>query len=362
MLRGAGVSVDLFEANNDSITNTAQNIRTALRLPYSFSSRRMVAERIDRVRPDLVHVHNFFPLLTPSVYDACRSQGVPVVQTLHNYRLLCANAQLFREGRVCTDCLGRAVPLPALRHGCYRGSRLGSAALVTMIGLHRIRQTWTRRVSRLIVLTEFARDLLTEHAGIPAEQIAIKPNAAPDPGLGDGSGGYALFIGRLSGEKGISTLIEAAGSGLGIPLKIAGSGPLQSAVEAAQIPGRIEYLGHQSPEEVRRLMRQARVLLIPSLWFEGLPMVVPEAFGAGLPIIASRIGALQTLIDDGANGLLAEPGNLASWRDAVKRFTAEPGLEGRLRRGARESYETLYHPDANVRLLLEIYEQALATA
>ena len=360
MLRDAGLAVDLLEVDNDAITSTAGKISTAMFAAYSPSARRLVAGRIRAFRPDIVHVHNFFPRLTPSVYDACRDARVPVIQTLHNYRIVCANALLFRENRVCTDCLGRTVPFPALRHGCYRDSRIGSAALVTLIGVHRIRQTWTRRVTRFIALTEFARDLFTEHAGIPHGQIAIKPNAAPDPGQGDGSGGYALFIGRLSQEKGIATLLEAAVSGLGMPLKIAGSGPLQPIVEAAQIPGRIEYLGQQDPEQVRGLMRQARVLLIPSLWFEGLPMVVPEAFGAGLPIIASRIGALETLIDDGGNGLLAEPGNAASWVEAVRRFSTEPGLEQRLRQKARQTYEILYRPEANVRLLLQIYEQAQA--
>jgi glycosyltransferase involved in cell wall biosynthesis len=360
MLRDAGLTVDLLEADNDAITTTAGKISTALLTPYSPSARRLVAGRIRSFRPDIVHVHNFFPRLSPSVYDACRDARVPVIQTLHNYRILCANALLFRENRICTDCLGRTVPLPALRHGCYRYSRIGSAALVTLIGVHRIRQTWARRVTRFIALTEFARGLFTEHAGIPHGQIAIKPNAAPDPGQGDGSGGYALFIGRLSQEKGIATLLEAAGRGLGMPLKIAGSGPLQPVVEAAQISDRIEYLGQQDPEQVRELMRQARVLLIPSLWFEGLPMVVPEAFGAGLPIIASRIGALETLIDDGANGLLAEPGNAESWVEAVRRFSTEPGLEQRLRQKARQTYETLYRPEVNVGLLLEIYEQAQA--
>lgn len=360
MLRAAGLAVDLLEVDNDSINTVAGKISTALSTAYSTSARRLTAERIRTFRPDIVHVHNFFPRLTPSVYDACGDARLPVIQTLHNYRILCANALLFRENRVCTDCLGLTVPWPALRHGCYRGSRIGSAALVTMIGAHRIRRTWTSRVTLFIALTEFARGLFTEHAGIPHGQIAIKPNAAPDPGQGDGAGGYALFIGRLSQEKGIATLLEAARSGLGMPLKIAGSGPLQPVVEAAQIPGRIEYLGQQNPEQVRGLMRQARVLLIPSLWFEGLPMVVPEAFGAGLPIIASRIGALETLIDDGGNGLLAEPGNAASWVDAMRRFSTESGLEERLRQKARQTYETLYRPEANVRLLQEIYELACA--
>ena len=359
MLRAAGFTVDLLEANNDAIGSAAQKIKAAIQVPYSFSARQMVSDRILAFRPEIVHVHNFFPTLTPSVYDACRGAGVPVVQTLHNYRLMCANGLLFREGHVCTECLGRTFPLPAIRHGCYRDSRLGSAAVAAMIGIHRIRNTWIQRVDRFIALTEFARGLFATEAGIPREKIAVKPNAAPDPGLGNGSGGYALFVGRLSPEKGIDVLEAATQeSGLGIALKVAGSGPLQAKVEAAQSAGRLEYVGWQDPDGVRRLMLQARVLLIPSLCFEGLPMVVPEAFGAGLPIIASRIGALATLVEDGANGLLVEPGNPAALASAVRRIASDGRLESELRRGARQTYEALYRPEVNVRLLQQIYEQA----
>jgi len=361
MLREAGLTVDLLEADNDAIDSIAQKLKTALLVPYSLPARKLVAERIRQFRPDIVHVHNFFPALTPSVYDACRSARVPVVQTLHNYRLMCANALLFRQGKVCTECLGHAFPLPAILHGCYRDSRLGSAAIAAMIGGHRMRHTWTQRVTRFIALTKFARGLFTAELGIPEDQIVVKPNAATDPGLGDGAGGYALYIGRLSKEKGIETLLNAAlhGVGLGIPLKIAGIGPLQPLVEDAQIPGKIEYLGQQNPAEVRRLMQQARVLLIPSLWYEGLPMVVPEAFGTGLPIVASRIGSLQTLIEEGGNGLLVEPGNAAALAEAVRRLTSNASFERGLRLEARRTYEALYRPDANLRLLLDIYEQAL---
>jgi glycosyltransferase involved in cell wall biosynthesis len=322
-----------------------------------------VAARIHQFQPDIVHVHNFFPTLTPSVYDACRSAGVPVVQTLHNYRLMCANALLFRQGKVCTECLGHTFPLAAIRHSCYRDSILGTAAVTAMIGIHRIRHTWANRVSHFIALTEFARNLFAAQAGIPQEKIAVKPNAAPDPGMGDGCGGYALYVGRFSSEKGIETVLESARNGkLGIPLKIAGSGPLQQMVEEAQIPGVVECLGQQDAAEVRRLMQHARVLLIPSVCYEGLPMVVPEAFGAGLPIIASRIGSLQTLIEDGGNGFLVEPGNAAELAEAVRRIAANERLESDLRRRARQAYETLYRPDANLRILLQVYEMACQDA
>ncbi len=364
MLRGAGLTVDLLEANNNEIAGAAQQVKAALRVAYSLPARRTVAARIRSFKPDVVHVHNFFPVLSPSVYDACRAARVAVVQTLHNYRLICANALLFRDGKTCIECLDRTLLLPAIRHNCYRGSKAGSAAVAAMIGLHRVRRTWAERVQRFIVLTRFARDLFTDYAHIPAEKISIKPNSAPDPGVGAGTGGYALYVGRLSQEKGIEALLAAAmhNDGLGIPLRIAGDGPLRGKVHALCAPGKIEYIGLQDAAGVRQLMRDARVLVIPSLWYEGLPMVVPEAFGAGLPIVASRIGALETLIEEDGNGLLAELGDPASIAQAVRRITAGGDFEQSLRRRARATYEAIYHPEANLRLLCRIYEQAVQGA
>jgi glycosyltransferase involved in cell wall biosynthesis len=354
-----GVTVDLLEVNNEEIAGAARKVKTALLAPYSPGGRRLVAERIRTFRPDVVHVHNFFPTLSPSVYDACRGAGVAVVQTLHNYRLVCANGLLFREGRVCTECLGRTWGLPAIRHGCYRGSRLGSAAVVAMIGVHRVRGTWAERVDRFIALTDFARKLFAERAGIPSEKIVVKPNAATDEGEGDGAGGYALYVGRLSEEKGIETLLAANGSGeLGMPLVVAGNGPLQPRVEAAHSEGKLQYAGLQAAEGVRRLMRGARLLIIPSSCYEGLPMVVPEAFSAGLPIAVSRLGALETLIEEDGNGLKFAPGDAAALREAVRRFAAGGDKERSMRRRARATYEALYRPDANLKRLLEIYDEA----
>ena len=364
MLREAGLTVDLLEAGNDDIFGPVQKIKTAMLVSYSLSARGLVAGRIREFRPDLVHVHNFFPQLSPSVYDACRSHRIPVVQTLHNYRLVCANALLFREGKACTECLGRDFLWPAVRHGCYRESRMGSAAVAAMIGIHRIRRTWTDRVDRYIALTDFARDLFAGQAGIPAERISVKPNSAPDPGMGNGSGGYALYVGRFSVEKGIDTVLDAVnlGAGLGIPLKVAGGGPLQAGVEAAHSAGKLEFVGFQDSGGVRDLMRNARVLLVPSHCFEGLPLVVPEAFGAGLPIIASRLGSLETLIEDGGNGLLVQPGDPAALIQAVSRLAADRTLEAGLRIKARQTYEKFYRPDANLRRLLDIYAQTCRQA
>jgi glycosyltransferase involved in cell wall biosynthesis len=357
-----GLTADLLEVDNEEIAGAARKIKTALLAPYSPEGRRLAAERIRAFRPDVVHVHNFFPTLSPSVYDACRDAGVAVVQTLHNYRLVCANGLLFRAGGACTECLGRTWTWPAVRHGCYRGSRMGSAAVAAMIGVHRVRGTWAERVDRFIALTAFARDLFAANAQIPPEKIAVKPNAAPDGGLGEGNGGYALYVGRLAPEKGIATLLAAAEGGLGMPLVVAGNGPLQPQVQAAQSDGKLKYAGLQDAEGVRRLMRGARALIVPSHCYEGLPMVVPEAFGAGLPVIASRIGSLATLVEEEGNGLLFETGNAEALKETVGRFAAGGDREPAMRRRARATYEALYRPEANLKTLLAIYEQARAQA
>ena len=357
-LRQAGAEVDLLEVSNDHITGPLQRAATAFNVVYSYRSRDLVAARIAGFRPDVVHVHNFFPVLTPSIYDA--DTRIPFVQTLHNYRLLCANALLSRDNRPCEDCVDKRIPWPAVQHACYRGSHAGSAAIALMLSVHRFRNTWNTRVSRFIALTEFARALFVNHLGIAPARIVVKQNAAPDPGVGDGRGGYALFVGRLSPEKGTATLLAAAERDLGMPLKVAGTGPLSASVERAAANGVLEYLGSQTQSEVSRLMQNARVLLLPSLWYEGLPMVIPEAFATGLPVVASDIGALSSLIAHGRNGLLVPPGDPEALAQAVQTLGAVPGVEASLRTEARLTYERQYRPEVNVQRLLDIYREVLS--
>jgi glycosyltransferase involved in cell wall biosynthesis len=358
MLCQAGAAVDLLEVSNDHIVSPLQRAVAALSLVYSERSKELVRARIARFQPDVVHVHNFFPVLTPAIYDA--DSYIPFIQTLHNYRLLCANAQLFRENSPCEECLGKSIPWPAVYHGCYRGSRPGSATVALMLSVHKFRKTWNSRVSRFIALTEFARALFVQHLGVEQANIVVKPNAAVDSGLGDGKGGYALFVGRLSSEKGIATLIEAAKCGLGMPLKVAGVGPSSESVNDAAASGTLDYLGSRTSLEITRLMRGARALLLPSLWYEGLPMVIPEAFSAGLPVVASNIGALSSLVANKKNGLLVHPGNAEALSQAVRMIAIAPDLEKSLREGARSTYEEKYRPEANVQSLFEIYEGALS--
>ena len=364
MLRGAGIETELYEVNNDAIVGIGQQVRATIGAFYSRQSRSEVAELVKRFRPDVMHVHNFMPRLTPSVYGPARDHGCAVVQTLHNYRLLCANAILQRNDRPCQDCVGRAYGWPGLMHRCYRGSAVGSAVVSGVTALHRMRGTWRNEVDRYIVLTRFAQDLFARSGVVPPEKIVVKPNAVPDPGVGTGDGKYLLFVGRLSPEKGIRVLLEAAqhADGFPMPLKIVGGGPLEEEVRRCAQDGRIEYLGNQPQAEVRRLMKHAALLLFPSLWYETFGMVIAEAFASGLPVIASNLGAMTELVIPEKTGVLVEPGSVNGFLGADKRIVSSPALHSSMRRNARISYEQNYTLEANRHMLLRIYEQAREVA
>jgi glycosyltransferase involved in cell wall biosynthesis len=308
-------------------------------------------------RPQVAHFHNTFPLISPAAYYAAKAEGVPVVQTLHNYRLLCPNALFFRDGRVCEDCLGKSVPWPGVIHACYRGSRPASAAVAAMLTAHRGLGTWTRTVDVYIALTEFARQKFIQ-GGIPAEKIVVKPNFVyPDPGSGEGRGEYALFVGRLSPEKGVDTLLEAWEQlGGRIPVKIVGEGPLEDRVaEATQKLEGVEWLGKQSGERVMALMKEARVLLLPSLCHENFPRVVIEAYAAGLPVVGGDQGSVAALISPGSTGLHFRSGDPEDLAAQVDWALAHPAELAGMRREARAEFEAKYTAEENYRRLMDIY-------
>jgi glycosyltransferase involved in cell wall biosynthesis len=359
LLATYGHHVRSYTVSNDSVRSWREAIATACFVPYSPGARKRVSIEIERFRPDIVHVHNFFPLLSPSIYDSCRAAGVPVVQSLHNYRLVCANAMLFRDGHVCEDCLGKAVALPGVIHGCYRG-RAASAPVAAMIMLHRLLGTWCHKVNMYIAPTEFCRGKFIQ-AGIRPEKIAVKPNFVhPDPGPGDGSGEYALFVGRLTREKGLLTLLRAWQSLHGqIQLKVVGDGPLAPQVcAAARRMSGVDWVGPQSTERVLELMKAARVLIVPSLWYEICPIVIAEAYAVGLPVIAANIGTLRSLVDHGRTGLLFNPDDSADLAEKATWFWMNPHVV-EMRQAARREFERTFTPARNYEILLAIYGQAI---
>ncbi|GAP62436.1 hypothetical protein ARMA_0859 [Ardenticatena maritima] len=319
--------------------------------------RRLIRER----KPDVAHFHNTFLMISPAAYYACQEEGVPVVQTLHNYRLICPGALLMREGRVCEECVGRTAPWPSVMHGCWRGSRLQTSVVAAMLMVHRAMKTWSEQVDIYIALTDFARRKFIE-GGLPAEKIVVKPNFVdPDPGVGRHEGNYALFVGRLSPEKGMHTLLRAWRMLKDVPLKIVGDGPLRAEVEA--FIGReglteVEVLGRKAREDVFCLMQKARVLVFPSECYENFPVSVAEAFACGLPVIASRLGAIAEIVEDGRTGLLFNPNDpedlavTVEWAWTHSEKLAEMGRE------ARRAYEEKYTAERNYALLMDIYAQA----
>jgi len=369
LLKTNGHEVTLLEISNDELTSVLKKAKAAVSAIYSPASKQQVSVEIAHFRPDVVHVHNFFPLLSPSVYDACGNAGVPVVQTLHNYRLGCPNAMFLRQGKVCEDCLGKRMPWPGIVHACYRGSRAQSAVVAAMLAVHWLRGTWQERVDAYIVLTNFQKEKMVQ-AGLPREKIHVKPNYVSEPeqlGHTKVLGDYALFVGRLSREKSVTTLIEAyRHKDLRIPLKIVGDGPLheslQADVQMAGLEDVIEFLGRQDKSAVLSLMRRAKFLVFPSAWYEGFPVTIAEAFACSLPALASRLGSMAEIVEDGVTGLHFEAGNSADLADKMQWANEHPEEMISMGKNARRAYEAHYTPEMNYQQLRAIYQQVIDIA
>lgn len=359
LLENYGHTVITYTIHNDRI-KTMNPVALAARTLWNMESYDQLRRILRRERPDVIHFHNTFPLISPSAYYAVAKEGAPVVQTLHNYRLACVNALLYRQGRVCEDCLGKSLPWPGVVHACYRSDRAASATVAGMLFSHRLLGTWARKVDRYIALSEFSRQKMIT-GGLPPEKIVVRANYIhPDPGEGDGSEGFALFVGRLAPEKGLDCLLSAWKNLSGdIPLKIVGDGPLAEKVGqvAAALPA-VEWMGQLSHETTLQLVKKAACLVMPSLWYEGMPMTVIEAFAAGTPVIASRMGAMQEMVADGRNGYLFLPGDAAALAEAVARLCRGPGLQAQMRKAARQTYEHGYTAELGYLKLIEIYQQA----
>lgn len=359
----------LLEAHGHRVmqyTRSAEELSEHSRLSLAASafwnraSHEAVSQCVREMAADVVHFHNVFPLVSPSAYYAAGKQAA-VVQTLHNYRLQCPQGLHLRNGKVCELCAGKPFAWPSVVYGCYRGSRAGSLTLASTIAGHRAGGTWSRAIDRYIALTEFARDRFVR-GGLPADRVVVKPNGlAHDPGGAGEEADYALFIGRLSYEKGVDVLLEAWGShGIEVPLRIVGSGPESDRVEAAarQHP-HVTYLGQRGSDEVTELMKGAALLVLPSRWFEGLPMTLIESYATGLPVIASDIGALTGLVQHGRTGLLCPPDDPVALAAAVQRLWDNPRQRIAMSGAARAKFERHYTGEACYRGLLNVYEQAI---
>lgn len=360
LLRKAGHHVSLFEISNVVIQGLASQLSVGLQAVYSFAWGRNLRNVLERNRPDIVHVHNFFPLFTPSIYDACVDAGVPVVQTLHNYRLLCPGGLFMRNGMLCEECLEKG-PFHGVRYGCYRGSRIQTLPVALMLAFHKSRRTWHEKVDCFIALTEFAKGKFVQ-AGFPSEKIVVKPNFVNLPKIpAKQNEGYAVFVGRLSTEKGVETLLHAWRDLPDTQLKLIGDGPLLDKAISLSSKS-VEVLGRKNHSEVLDNIANALFLVMPSEWYEGFPMVIVEAMACGVPVLASRLGAMAEIIEDGRTGLLFEPGNVKDLVSKVRWFFEHPKKAEEMGRNARAEYEAKYTPERNYEMLMEIYERAISQA
>jgi glycosyltransferase involved in cell wall biosynthesis len=355
-LGAAGVEVVPFLRSSDEIGALPTLDKALLPISpiYARAARRDLAEVLREHRPDVLHLHNPYPLISPWVVRTAHAHGVPVVHTVHNYRQVCSSGIYFRDGHVCTDCQGRAFGLPAVVHACYRDSRAQSALMATALAVHR--PTW-RSVDRFIALTSQIEEHLRGY-GIPAERITVKPNSSPDPGPPPGPGTGFLFAGRLSAEKGLALLLSAwqrhpVGT-LG-ELRIVGDGPLRGVAEAAAAArADVTFLGSVEHSRVRDELRAAAVFLAPSTWHDVLPTVIIEALANGRPVLGTDLGGIPYLVGAGS----AAP---AGWTvpATVDAFAAALPVArdaaASLMEAARERYLATFHPDVVLDQLLAVY-------
>jgi glycosyltransferase involved in cell wall biosynthesis len=363
LLKQAGHEVSEYRRDNDEIKGYSKLRRLSLigQPVWAWDSYRDFGALLRKNRPEIVHVHNTFPLISPSILWVCRREGVPVVHTLHNYRLLCPQANFFRAGKPCQDCIMGSY-WQGVAHGCYRNSALSTTPVALMLTVHREGKTWIRMVDQYIAPSAFARNQFVK-AGFPASHITLKPNFVdPDPGARVGTGSYALCIGRVSPEKGVETLLRAWRQ---LPktytLRILGEGPLRARLQAeSEGLTNIKFMGWLPHDQAMEVVKGARFLIFPSELYETFGLGIVEAFACGVPAVVSRLGAMQEIVQEGHTGFLFQPGDADDLARTVVSAWNQPEHMLRLGAQARLEYETKYTAAVNYRQLIDIYQQVIA--
>lgn len=364
LLRSRGHDVEKFVRESDQLQSMGKlgKIKAGFTVPWNTTTSSDISRKVQDFRPDIVHVHNTFPMISPSIFSAIGNQAA-VVLTLHNYRIFCSAAIPMRSGSPCTECLDRRSAIPAIRYGCYRGSRLATFPIVFGVELHRRLGTWRRHVDAFITFSEFQHELVID-AGLPADRVHVKPNFYPgrpfvQPWFDREP--YVIFAGRLTAEKGVVSLLQAWQAwGPGAPeLRLAGEGDLRPQLERLAVGLPVRFLGQLSAEEAQAHIAGAKLQILPSECFEGFPMVVREAFAFGTPAAVSDIGPLPSIVRDGHSGVVFPPKNPLALLDVVRRAWETPGLLERLGQGARAEFEDKYTEEANYATLMGIYERAM---
>jgi len=364
LLLSKGHEVFTFTKSNKEIKNygLADKLGLAINTVYNSKIKNELLKLAKTRKPEIVHFHNIFPLISPAAYSVFCNMDIPVVQTVHNYRLFCANALFYRKNKVCEICSSKIILLSGIRKACYRNSRMQTSVVVLSLLVHRFLKTWKKKINSYIALNEFSKIKLIEN-GIAAGKIFIKPNFVNRAvSIDKNSGAYAIFVGRLSEEKGIIFLLQSWKHFKGLPLKIVGDGPLldQAKIFVNKFKlEEVELLGYRNHDESMSLIKKAKFLVVPSQWYEVFSRVIIEAFSCGVPVIASRLGGIPDVVDHGRTGLLFDP---LDEKDFIKNI--EWALKNErdvqeMGKRARKVYEEKYTPEINYKLLMQIYKRAI---
>lgn len=360
LIRHNHVVKQLFFDNKDIAGSIVKKIHTAIGITYNYSSEKRILEEMENFRPDVVHVHNFFPLVSPSVFYAASKKNIPVIATINNYRLICANAQLFREGRICEVCIHKMFPLSGIFYSCYRNSVMQSFVVTWMAFYHKWKKTWISKVDKYIIaMTNFGKDKLANSSLVlPPDKVVVKPNFVDDAGYGGTiRNDWFLFFGRLSEEKGIRVLLEAVEKAK-FNLKIIGTGPLRGLVEQKALSNSsIEYLGFREKPFIVDMIKKSRAVIFPSLWYEGMPLSVLETLSTGTPLIISDLPSFNEIITHSYNGVIFETGNASALVNAIHYFNEK--RTDSFYKNARETYLQKYTPERNYELLISVYQSVI---
>ncbi len=359
LLKSKNNEVEVLKVNNSSIVSFLDKVCVMLQTPFSLSTYRKISAHLKHNKPDIVHIHNYFPIYSPSIFYACKKKNIPVVHTLHNYRAICPTAILMYQGKIEEKSV-TASCWWTIKRKVYKDSLIGSVALAAMVELHKKINTWNTKVDRYIALTQFAKSKYIQ-AGWPKNKISVKPNFCRDYFKGikhiKKTGGYGLFVGRLSHEKGVKTLLTAWKE-IDYSLKIIGDGPEQRLVQEHAC-SQIEYLGTKEKKEVLHYMQHADFIIMPSLWYEGFPMVLIEALECGTPAIVSDLGSLSEVIGDGVTGLHFEAGNAVALAEKIQWMLKNKEKRSNMSDNARREYLVHYTSEENYKMLMTIYQQAI---
>lgn len=360
LLKQYGHDVQTLVFDNKNINSLKDKILTGIMTLFNFKSAALLKQKTLEFQPDIIHIHNFFPIASPSIFFVAHRANIPVVMTLHNYRLICPGALLYRNNAVCEVCIHKTFPINGVMHGCYRQSRFQTLLLALTSSIHTVTKTWQSKINRYIALSNFEKvRFLDSSLHLNISQITLKPNFVEDHGYSIEKEEYFIYIGRLSEEKGIETVLRAFENSNQF-LYILGSGPLEEKVKISTVKhNNIRYFGFQKSEIIIQKLKRAKALIFGSVCYETFGMTIIEAFSTATPVICSDLGAPAELVEHGINGLHFQAGNSNDLSTQINWLNNHPDAHHMMCTNARNTYKSKFTSEKNYEMLMNIYEEVI---